>query len=227
MPAFSCQLDGRRDGGRIAEGVGAAAVVVCGAQTAFAPSAVTYGLGDPDAAPGTFAISELQSVSRPTDADPDRMFSAGSFRRLAGVSTDLRVFPTLFPTVPSMSTVALLTHRIAIPQGKGVGGVAGKRRRSPSHGENRGSSPLGSAKEIKDLDLTRDVVSNKCPIYGRGHRWIALSVTERERASERRTSRVLGSRNTVRSGENISGSKVRILAHPQRNQRLTAELTRH
>jgi hypothetical protein len=34
------------------------------------------------------------------------------------------------------------------------------------------SSPLGSANDIKHLEYPVHSVSNKCPIYGRGHRWI-------------------------------------------------------
>jgi hypothetical protein len=39
---------------------------------------------------------------------------------------------------------------------------------TPSHGENRGSSPLGSANKIKYLLQGRQLVSNNCPInvYG-------------------------------------------------------------
>jgi hypothetical protein len=37
---------------------------------------------------------------------------------------------------------------------------------SPSHGENRGSSPLGSANDINTLDIRPTTVSNRCPIYG-------------------------------------------------------------
>ena len=42
---------------------------------------------------------------------------------------------------------------------------------SPSHGENRGSSPLGSANEIKDLLQDRRLVSNSCPINVYGQAW--------------------------------------------------------
>ena len=45
---------------------------------------------------------------------------------------------------------------------------------SPSHGENRGSSPLGSANDINRLDLGRRDVSNRCPIYGRAREWTPL-----------------------------------------------------
>ena len=40
---------------------------------------------------------------------------------------------------------------------------------SPSHGENRGSSPLGSANNFKALDLRQTFVSNACPINVCGH----------------------------------------------------------
>jgi len=38
-----------------------------------------------------------------------------------------------------------------------------------SHGENRGSSPLGSANNINKLDLEELFVSNICPTNIRGH----------------------------------------------------------
>src|SRR5262245_57317518 len=43
----------------------------------------------------------------------------------------------------------------------------------PSHGENRGSSPLGSANEIKKLISGRRLVSNNCPINVYGQAWTA------------------------------------------------------
>jgi hypothetical protein len=46
---------------------------------------------------------------------------------------------------------------------------------SPSHGENRGSSPLGSANEIKDLWPGRLLVSNNCPINVCGHAWNSMA----------------------------------------------------
>ena len=42
---------------------------------------------------------------------------------------------------------------------------------SPSHGENRGSSPLGSANKIKHLIQVRQLVSNNCPINVYRQRW--------------------------------------------------------
>jgi len=46
-------------------------------------------------------------------------------------------------------------------------------RASPSHGENRGSSPLGSANEIKHLMQVDRLVSNNCPINVYGQAWTA------------------------------------------------------
>src|SRR5262249_7269624 len=46
-------------------------------------------------------------------------------------------------------------------------------RTSPSHGENRGSSPLGSANEIKHLIQVRQLVSNNGPINVYGQAWTA------------------------------------------------------
>jgi hypothetical protein len=40
--------------------------------------------------------------------------------------------------------------------------------KSPSHGENRGSSPLGSANDIKEFGCERRLVSNNCPINVHG-----------------------------------------------------------
>jgi hypothetical protein len=45
---------------------------------------------------------------------------------------------------------------------------------APSHGENRGSSPLGSANGIKDLFQNRQLVSNNCPINGYGQAWTSM-----------------------------------------------------
>ena len=39
----------------------------------------------------------------------------------------------------------------------------------PSHGENRGSSPLGSANDFNSLIYSPLFVSNRCPIYVRVH----------------------------------------------------------
>jgi hypothetical protein len=36
--------------------------------------------------------------------------------------------------------------------------------KTPSHGENRGSSPLGSASKINDLAPTKILVSSLCPV---------------------------------------------------------------
>ena len=44
---------------------------------------------------------------------------------------------------------------------------------SPSHGENRGSSPLGSANKVKHLFQTDRLVSNDCPINVYGQAWTA------------------------------------------------------
>src|SRR5262245_48449145 len=44
---------------------------------------------------------------------------------------------------------------------------------SPSHGENRGSSPLGSANKINRLFQTDELVSNNCPINVYGQAWTA------------------------------------------------------
>jgi hypothetical protein len=44
-------------------------------------------------------------------------------------------------------------------------------RTSPSHGENRGSSPLGSASKIKYLFQDGRLVSNNCPINVYRQRW--------------------------------------------------------
>src|SRR5215813_9627576 len=41
----------------------------------------------------------------------------------------------------------------------------------PSHGENRGSSPLGSANSFKDLADCDPSASNTCPINVCGQRW--------------------------------------------------------
>ena len=46
-------------------------------------------------------------------------------------------------------------------------------RTSPSHGENRGSSPLGSASKIKLLMQVGQLVSNNCPINVYGQAWTA------------------------------------------------------
>jgi len=48
-------------------------------------------------------------------------------------------------------------------------------RTSPSHGENRGSSPLGSASKIKLLMQVGQLVSNNCPINVYGQAWTACS----------------------------------------------------
>src|SRR5262245_41410809 len=45
---------------------------------------------------------------------------------------------------------------------------------SPSHGENRGSSPLGSANKIKYLLQDRQLVSNNCPINVYGQAWTLM-----------------------------------------------------
>jgi hypothetical protein len=45
-------------------------------------------------------------------------------------------------------------------------------RKSPSDGENRGSSPLGSANEINNLAKILKLVSNDCPINVCGQPWI-------------------------------------------------------
>src|SRR5215468_6316376 len=42
-----------------------------------------------------------------------------------------------------------------------------------SHGENRGSSPLGSANKIKHLMRVDQLVSNNCPINVYGQPWTA------------------------------------------------------
>jgi hypothetical protein len=52
---------------------------------------------------------------------------------------------------------------------RGIGD--GLRPIAPSHGENRGSSPLGSANKIKDLLQDRRLVSNSCPINVYGQAW--------------------------------------------------------
>ena len=44
---------------------------------------------------------------------------------------------------------------------------------SPSHGENRGSSPLGGANKIKGLMQVGQLVSNNCPINVYGQAWTA------------------------------------------------------
>jgi len=44
-----------------------------------------------------------------------------------------------------------------------------------SHGENRGSGPLGSANEIKPLMQVDRLVSNNCPINVYGQAWTACS----------------------------------------------------
>ena len=41
----------------------------------------------------------------------------------------------------------------------------------PSHGENRGSSPLGSANDFKYLPRKSTFVTNACPINGYRQRW--------------------------------------------------------
>ena len=45
----------------------------------------------------------------------------------------------------------------------------------PSHGENRGSSPLGSASKINYLVKMRRLVSNKCPINIYGQAWTSMN----------------------------------------------------
>ena len=45
----------------------------------------------------------------------------------------------------------------------------------PSHGENRGSSPLGSANDFNKLDQDKRDVSNGCPIHGRARESSRLS----------------------------------------------------
>jgi hypothetical protein len=42
------------------------------------------------------------------------------------------------------------------------------RSNSPSHGENGGSIPLGSANDINELDEAPSSLSNICPIHGHG-----------------------------------------------------------
>src|SRR6478609_8363590 len=42
---------------------------------------------------------------------------------------------------------------------------------APSHGENRGSSPLGSANHFNNLRQNRKWLSNDCPINVRGQLW--------------------------------------------------------
>ena len=47
----------------------------------------------------------------------------------------------------------------------------GPRPIAPSHGENMGSSPLGSANEINHLLETDQLLSNICPINVHGQAW--------------------------------------------------------
>src|SRR6266511_3979197 len=44
-----------------------------------------------------------------------------------------------------------------------------------SHGENRGSSPLGSANKIKHLLQNCQLVSNNCPINVYGQAWTLIT----------------------------------------------------
>jgi hypothetical protein len=46
----------------------------------------------------------------------------------------------------------------------------------PSHGENRGSIPLGSANKIKYLLQNRQFVSNSCPINVYGQAWTLMTI---------------------------------------------------
>ena len=66
---------------------------------------------------------------------------------------------TLPPTEWRRRSVCRSTHNQMAPEN------------SPSHGENRGSSPLGSANEIKELLQDRRLVSNSCPINVYGQAW--------------------------------------------------------
>jgi hypothetical protein len=65
-----------------------------------------------------------------------------------------------------MWITAVVHHKTSKPQ------IEHKISGSPSKaevgngGENRGSSPLGSASQIKDLRSTAAAVSNGCPITG-------------------------------------------------------------
>jgi hypothetical protein len=56
-------------------------------------------------------------------------------------------------------------------------------------GENRGSSPLGSANKIKDLFQKRQLVSNNCPINVYGQAWTSIKENVRIRAYRRMSAR--------------------------------------
>src|SRR5262249_765486 len=53
--------------------------------------------------------------------------------------------------------------------------VCGRLSSALSHGENRGSSPLGSANNIKHLMQVDQLMSNNCPINVYGQAWMACS----------------------------------------------------
>ena len=53
-----------------------------------------------------------------------------------------------------------------------------------SHGENRGSSPLGSANKINNLQCRRSLVSNKCPINGGAQAWTFVHIDPRRPAAQ-------------------------------------------
>ena len=72
----------------------------------------------------------------------------------------------------SRSSIRLSTH-VGRPMMElfEVGFAVRSDRLSPSHGENRGSSPLGSASEIKYILKMWPFVSNRCPINICGQAW--------------------------------------------------------
>ena len=68
---------------------------------------------------------------------------------------------------------------------------------SPSHGENRGSSPLGSANTINHLIQVHQLVSNNCPINVYGQAWTACRLDGHD--ADLKPSRVTDLRSRFRS----------------------------
>ena len=86
---------------------------------------------------------------------------------------------------------------------------------SLSHGENRGSSPLGSANDFNVLSMITMAVSNKRPIYRRVREWTRLDIhvafgVPIERPAQRRST--VDFRTEFDTGPQLSLGGIRALA---------------
>src|SRR5262245_10757836 len=90
--------------------------------------------------------------------------------RLPSRTTKFRVGCAMAPAMQLFRSVRWLgmgAHHSSLPKARD------RLVCSPSHGENRGSSPLGGANEIKYLFQNDRLVSNDCPINIHGQAWMA------------------------------------------------------